>query len=224
MLCYFKRKNQKAASVVEYAILLMLMAVLAVPIGLSMAGSNKNTFDEGNMKLAGVLPGFFPGVGDGRETDDESCPLGHYSFYNFDIRMEYDFWEGSVFSYDQEAVPSGAAFITDTANGRPGEFFTDDDGGEIAVGDFMLGDVRAYGLSADAERVWTLRDTVSGDEFQAVQLDIGNVVFPGFYTLSEMAFVPGREYEIIYYSATPNAMSDDMAFKYADFQGYCPLF
>lgn len=223
-MIYFRIKSKTAASVVEYAILLMVMASLVIPLGFKMIGVNQAAFNQNSIRVADVFPSTPKIVASPQERNEQSCSPDHYTFYDFDFRLVYGSIVGTSFVYEQEAFPSGKAIITDLANGKPGQFFTDDDGGEIARGDFFLNSTRAFNLSADAERVWTLRDKVNGEEFQVVELDIGNVIFPGYYTLSESALVREREYEIIHYSATPNDLNDSSAFKYTDFKGHCPRF
>ncbi|KUF09015.1 Hint domain-containing protein [Pseudoponticoccus marisrubri] len=113
----------------------------------------------------------------------------------------------------------GSATITDNEAGTGGLTLDDDSaGGERAFGDATTAAGSSFGVNMDAELAWTVLDSVTGESFQVVQLQVEGGGASGFYTLSEQPLVPGRSYQVQSYDSNPNASGGDIAFTYADFQ------
>ena len=91
----------------------------------------------------------------------------------------------------------GTAIITD-GNG----VLTDDGGGggpnETANADITIdGGASDIGAGVEAERVWTLFDTVTSQTFQIAHFDVDSGPAAGNYLLSEYALVSGRVYDVV---------------------------
>ncbi|KCV83139.1 type I secretion target repeat-containing protein [Actibacterium atlanticum] len=124
----------------------------------------------------------------------------------------------STFTWTASDAQVGSATITDNESGIQ-ELTLDDDsqGGETATADVSINGNTSTGSNVDAELVWTVRDTVTGEEFQIIQFDVEDGAAAGDYTLSELPLVTGREYEVLDYDSNPNAASGDIAFTYTDY-------
>lgn len=125
---------------------------------------------------------------------------------------------GGSFAWTGPATYGGTATITDNEAGVGGQTLDDDNaGGESAFGDATTTAGTSTGVNMDAERVWTLRDTVTGQVFQVAELEVEGGAAGGNYTLSELPLVPGRSYDVLAYDSNPNASAGDIAFTYGDF-------
>lgn len=124
----------------------------------------------------------------------------------------------STFTWTGPANPAGTAVVTDNEAGIDGLTLDDDSsGGETATATVHLNNLTSTNTTADAEAVWTIRDTVTGETFQVVQFDVENGAAAGLYTLSEVPLVQGRSYQVLAYDSNPNAAGGDAAFTYSDF-------
>ncbi|MDF1669127.1 MAG: Hint domain-containing protein [Roseovarius sp.] len=126
---------------------------------------------------------------------------------------------GATFTWSGPPNTTGTATITDNEAGIQG-FTLDDDnrGSESATADVTIGGNSSVGSNVDAERGWTIRDTVTGEEFDVVQLDVENGAASGFYTLSERPLIPGRSYEVVSYDSNTNVLtSGDPAFNITNY-------
>lgn len=126
---------------------------------------------------------------------------------------------GATFNWTGPANTTGTATITDNEAGIQG-FTLDDDnnGGETATADVTIGGNTSIGSNVDAELAWTIRDTVTGEEFDVVQLQVENGAATGFYTLSERPLIPGRTYEVVSYDSNPNVLTPgDPAFNITNY-------
>ena len=125
---------------------------------------------------------------------------------------------GNTFVWSGPTTAEGIATITDTEPGIEGLTLDDDSsGGETATADVTIGGNTSTGSNVDAEIVWTLRDTVSGLEFEIVEFDVENGAAAGDYLLSEVPLVDGRTYEVIDYDSNPNILAGDPAFSSEDY-------
>lgn len=126
---------------------------------------------------------------------------------------------GSSFVYAGPAVALGTAVITDNGTGANALGFDDDDAGEGATrGNVTINGTNSPDAPVDAELVWTVRDTATGETFQIVQFDVESGDARGQYTLSEIPLVPGHTYEVVNYDTYANINDGDEAFTYADYQ------
>lgn len=126
---------------------------------------------------------------------------------------------GSTFTWTGPADPEGRATITDPESGLEGYTLDDDNnGGETATGTATINGLTSTNVPVDAEIAWTVRDTVTGEVFQVVQLQIeGTGGAAGYYTLSEIPLVEGRSYEVQAYDSNPDALSGDPYFSANDY-------
>lgn len=126
---------------------------------------------------------------------------------------------GSSFVYAGPATADGSAAITDNGTGANALGFDDDNAGEgNTTGTVTIGGSTSTNAPVDAELVWTIRDTATGETFQIVQFDVESGAASGQYTLSEVPLVPGHTYEVVNYDTFANINDGDEAFTYADYQ------
>ncbi|MEQ8256773.1 MAG: hypothetical protein RH980_12060, partial [Roseovarius confluentis] len=140
------------------------------------------------------------------------------NFYDYNPAGNIPTGTGSTFTWGGPGTAAGTAVITDNETGIQ-EFTLDDDsaGGETATADVTLGNDTSVNTTVDAELVWTLRDTVTGQTFQVIQFDVENGASAGLYTLSEVPLVAGRSYQVQAYDSNPNAAAGDIAFNAQDY-------
>ncbi|MFN3209053.1 MAG: hypothetical protein ACE369_08640, partial [Roseovarius sp.] len=140
------------------------------------------------------------------------------NFYNFNPSGNIPTGTGSTFTWGGPGTAAGRATITDNETGIQ-EYTLDDDsaGGETATATVTLGNNTSVNTTVDAELVWTLRDTVTGQTFQVIQFDVENGAAAGLYTLSEVPLVAGRSYQVQAYDSNPNAAAGDIAFSAQDY-------
>lgn len=92
----------------------------------------------------------------------------------------------------------------------------DNNGGETAFGTATVDGNTSTGVNMDAEQAWTVRDTVTGEEFEVVQLQVEGGGADGFYTMSETPLIAGRSYEIVQYDSNPDVLVGAPAFNYTE--------
>lgn len=126
---------------------------------------------------------------------------------------------GSTFLWTGPDYPDGTATITDNELGYYGETLDDDTNGETATANVSIDGTTSTGTTVDAEDIWTIQDTVTGETFQVARFHVETGGAAGFYTLSETPLVAGRTYEVVTYDTNPNAGTDDPVFSYADYVG-----
>jgi len=125
---------------------------------------------------------------------------------------------GSTFSWTGPADAVGRAEIRDPESGIQGITLDDDSrGGETARADINLNGVTSTNSTVDAELVWTIQDTVTGEIFEVAQFQVETGGASGYYTLSEIPLVAGRTYEVLDYNTNPNVAAGDIAFNSADY-------
>ncbi|MEX5726847.1 Ca2+-binding RTX toxin-like protein [Rhodovulum iodosum] len=125
---------------------------------------------------------------------------------------------GGTFTWTRPSTFDGSATVTDNESGIEGLTLDDDsNGGETATANVTLGGNTSTGTTVDAELVWSVRDTVSGEVFQIVQFDVEGGAAAGDYLLSEQALVQGRTYEVVSFNSNPDAAGGDASFDYTDF-------
>lgn len=137
----------------------------------------------------------------------------------------YDVNPGSIFptglatgvTYTGPGSTGGTAIITD-GNG----VLTDDGGGggpnETATADITIdGGASDIGAGVEAERVWTLFDTVTSQTFQIAHFDVDSGPAAGNYLLSEYALVSGRVYDVVGFDNSPGIGGGELNFSYADY-------
>ncbi|UWQ06186.1 Hint domain-containing protein [Aliiroseovarius crassostreae] len=138
-------------------------------------------------------------------------------FYDTDPLFILGQTVGATVSWSGSATAAGVAIITDNETGIEGLTLDGDDGGgETATADVTLGTGSSTGASVEAEEMWTLRDTVTGEEFQVATFHVLSGGAAGYYTLSEVPLVPGRSYEVVEFDNSPDVSSGDIAFTYSD--------
>lgn len=138
-------------------------------------------------------------------------------FYNINTTGTFSTTVGGTYYYAGPATADGTAVITDDEAGVGGQNLDDDsNGGELATATATVGGLTSTGSTVDAEISWTVRDTVTGEEFQLVQFQIELGDAAGSYLMSEIPLVVGRTYETIEYDSNPNADAGAPAFNYAD--------
>lgn len=138
-------------------------------------------------------------------------------FYNINTTGTFSTTVGGTYSYAGPATADGTGVITDNEAGVGGQHLDDDSsGGEQATATVTVGGLTSTASTADAELAWTVRDTVTGEEFQVVQFQVELGAAAGSYMMSEIPLVVGRSYETVAYDSNPNANSGDPAFNYAD--------
>ncbi len=140
------------------------------------------------------------------------------NFYTYTPSGNIPTGTGSFFVWSGPGTADGTAVITDNEAGIEGVTLDDDSaGGETATADVTVGANTSVGSTVDAEAVWTLRDTVTGQVFQIVEFDVEQGAAAGDYTLSEVPLVSGRSYEVLAYDSNPNAAAGDAAFSAEDY-------
>ncbi|MDJ0821256.1 MAG: Hint domain-containing protein [Paracoccaceae bacterium] len=125
---------------------------------------------------------------------------------------------GSTFVWTGSSSFDGFASITDNEAGVGGQTLDDDSAGaERAIASITIGGNTSLASTADAEYVWTITDSVTGQTFEVVQFQIEQGPAAGLYTLSEQPLVAGRTYTVNASDSNPNAAAGDIAFTYADY-------
>ncbi|MTJ03357.1 MAG: type I secretion protein [Sediminimonas qiaohouensis] len=138
-------------------------------------------------------------------------------FYDIDPRGVFSTSTGGTATYTGPADAEGTLTIYDGGSGADGQILTDDNRGEWnTTADVSVNGNTSIGSDADAELGWTLRDTVTGETFNVVQLDIEDGDARGNYLLSEQPLVVGRTYETLNYDTMPE-LGDGTAFSYDNF-------
>lgn len=139
------------------------------------------------------------------------------TFYDIDPRSVFSTSVGGTATYNGPADADGTLTVYDAGTGADGLILTDDNRGERdTTADASINGNTSTGTTADAELGWTLRDTVTGETFNVVQLDIEGGDARGNYTLSEQPLVVGRTYETLNYDTMPE-LGDGTAFTYDNF-------
>lgn len=145
-------------------------------------------------------------------------PTYDVNFYDADPMSILSTSEGATSTWTGPGTTAGTATITDNEAGIQGTTLDDDNaGGETATADVSIGGNSSTGSTVDAEEVWTLRDTVTGEIFQVATFEVEQGDASGYYTLSEQPLINGRSYEILEYDSNPNAADGDIAFSYTDY-------
>ncbi|SEL16852.1 Ca2+-binding protein, RTX toxin-related [Roseivivax marinus] len=125
---------------------------------------------------------------------------------------------GSSFVWTGPADYNGIATITDNEAGAGGLTLDDDSaGGETATASVSVPGGTSTSTTVDAEIVWTLRDTVTGREFQVAQFDVESGGATGQYTLSEAPLIQGRTYQVVQRDTNPDVNAGSPVFTYADY-------
>ena len=139
-------------------------------------------------------------------------------FYDYNPFGNFPTGTGSTFTWSGPSDPQGFADISDPESGIQGLTLDDDSaGGESATADVTIGGATSTGSNVDAEAVWTLRDTVTGDVFEVAAFDVENGAAAGDYLISETPLVAGRNYEVLSYDSNPNVNAGDIAFNSTDY-------
>lgn len=139
-------------------------------------------------------------------------------FYDFDPWRTIPTGTGSTFSWTGPADAVGKAWVNDPESGVEGTTLDDDSAGsESATANIDINGVTSTNTPVDAERVWTLRDTVTGQTFQVAEFDVEKGAASGDYLLSEIPLVPGRSYEVLAFDNDPDVTAGDIAFSYQDY-------
>jgi hypothetical protein len=139
-------------------------------------------------------------------------------FYDIDPFGVFSTTTGETANYTGPALATGTAAITDNEQGIEGLTLDDDNAGrETATADVTIGGLTSTGSNVDAERTWTLLDTVTGQTFQIIAFDVENGAASGMYLVSEIPLVAGRGYQTLAYDSNPNAAAGDPVLTYDDY-------
>ncbi|MGJ8612379.1 MAG: calcium-binding protein, partial [Octadecabacter sp.] len=139
-------------------------------------------------------------------------------FYASDPSGIFSNTVGNTFTWTGSSTATGQATITDNEAGVEGTTLDDDNnGGETATADVTIGGNTSTSTTVDAELVWTIQDTVTGETFEVAQFDVENGAASGRYTLSEVPLVAGRTYETLAYNSNPDVTAGDIAFSATDY-------
>ncbi|SMY09985.1 Hint domain-containing protein [Flavimaricola marinus] len=145
-------------------------------------------------------------------------PTYTVGLYDTDPASVFTTGLGSSFVWTGSSDTAGTATITDTEPNNQGWTLDDDNNGaETATANVTVGLAVSTGTNVDAELVWTVRDTVTGEIFEVVQLDVETGAAAGNYTLSEVPLISGRTYEVIAYDSNPDVASNDPVFNYTNY-------
>ncbi|WP_040604292.1 Hint domain-containing protein [Sagittula stellata] len=122
------------------------------------------------------------------------------------------------FTWSGPSTYNATATITDNEAGVQGYTLDDDSAGdETAFGTATTTSGTSTNVNMDAELVWTVTDSVTGQTFQVAQLEIEGGGADGYYTLSEQPMVAGRTYTVSAYDSNPNVAAGDIAFSFRDY-------
>lgn len=145
-------------------------------------------------------------------------PDHNIRFYNIAALGTFNTNVGGFTTYNGPATATGSGVVTDNGVGLEADYLSDDSAGgtENATGTVTVNGNTSTNSDVDAENGWTLRDTVTGEIFQVVQLEVEDGPATGVYTLSEIPLVVGRSYETLAYDNIPLATASEPAFNYAD--------
>lgn len=129
---------------------------------------------------------------------------------------------GDLYTYSGPGTPEANVTITD--NGGAGGDLTleDNDFGESATGTLTINGGTSTDVSVSAEESWTLRDTVTGQEFQMVTLHVESGGASGYYMIAEVPMIAGRTYETLSFDTTPSATAGEAVFTYSEFVCFEP--
>ncbi|MEM7075932.1 MAG: Hint domain-containing protein [Pseudomonadota bacterium] len=145
-------------------------------------------------------------------------PIYTVNLYNSDPLFILSQTPGATSAWTGEAVPGGIATITDTETGIEGQTLDSNvAGGETATGDVTVGGNSSTGAAVYAEESWRLRDTVTGEEFNLITLRVDAGDATGYYTLSELPLVAGRDYEIVSFTDDADVLAGDPTFNIDNF-------
>ena len=145
-------------------------------------------------------------------------PTYNVRFYAADPASIFTTATNSTFTWTGPGSPAGRATVTDNEPGIQGQTLDDDNAGnESATATATIGNQTSTGTTVDAELVWTIRDTVTGQTFQVAQFEVENGAASGDYTLSEIPLVPGRSYQVLDYDSNPDVTAGDPAFSFIDY-------
>ncbi|TCP62419.1 Ca2+-binding RTX toxin-like protein [Rhodovulum bhavnagarense] len=125
---------------------------------------------------------------------------------------------GDVFVWNGPSDFDATATITDNEPGIEGISLDDDHAGaETATATVNVNGATSTNSAVDAEEVWTVRDTQTGDIFQLAAFDVEQGAAAGLYILAERQLVQGRTYEVLENDTNPDAAAGDIAFSYVDY-------
>ncbi|MGH1454388.1 MAG: Hint domain-containing protein [Paracoccaceae bacterium] len=140
-------------------------------------------------------------------------------FYTLNPNGVFSNQTGQTRTWNGPETATGRATLTDNETGIQGLTLDDDSaGGETATATVTTPAGTSTNVNVDAEAVWTLRDNVTGQEFQVSMLQVEGGGASGYYTLSEIPLVAGRSYTTLAYDSNPNAAAGDIAFSYTDYE------
>lgn len=142
---------------------------------------------------------------------------------SYNIRF-YDTNPGSIlpnsgsFTWTGPADAVGKAIVDDPETGIEGVTLDDDNNGRESARAFVdLNGTTSTISNVDAEIVWTVQDSVTGEIFQVAAFDVENGAAAGDYTISEIPLVPGRSYTVLERDTNPDVTAGDIAFSALDY-------
>ncbi|RPE71881.1 hemolysin type calcium-binding protein [Pacificibacter maritimus] len=145
-------------------------------------------------------------------------PVYTVNFYDIDANSVFGN-AGTSLVYAGPAIAAGSSVINDTGTGANGLVLTDDNAGEnTTTSTSTINGATSTNALTDAEIVWTVRDTATGETFEVVQFNVESGAAAGNYTLSEVALVPGRTYEVLARDTIPEVGQGFENFAYADYE------
>lgn len=136
------------------------------------------------------------------------------SIYDYDPYGQISSTINGFTTYSGPATADGTAVITDNAAGTAGQVL-EDTALETATADVTIGGNTSTGSAVFASEVWTLRDTVTGQQFEITAMRVSSGAASGYYTLSEVPLIAGRSYETLAYDEVPDSGAGDPVITYA---------
>ncbi len=137
--------------------------------------------------------------------------------YNIDPFGLFSQTVGGSTTYNGPSTADGMTTIVDNQSGNGNLTLEGAGGGETATADVYINGNTSLGSSVTASESWTVRDTVTGQEFQIVSYNVASGGASGYYTLSEQPLIAGRVYETVAFDDSPDAAAGDPVFTYDDF-------
>ncbi len=134
-------------------------------------------------------------------------------FYNIDPLGVFNTAISGTATYAGPATAGGAATINDS------DGVLEDFASETATADVSVAGSTSTGANVYAEEIWSVRDTITGEEFQIATLRVDSGGATGYYTLSEQPLIVGRSYETVSYDTVPDQAAGDAVFSYSDYAG-----
>ncbi|MEJ6388594.1 Hint domain-containing protein [Gymnodinialimonas ulvae] len=120
---------------------------------------------------------------------------------------------GTTFTYTGSNTATGSMDVTDNGTGTNGEVLSSNDS---ATANATINGLTSTGSDVDAGAGFLIEDSVTGQRFSVIQLNIASGDAAGGYTLSEVPLVAGRTYILRGWGSSTPANSPG-AFTYSEY-------